>query len=181
MAIHIKVGGVWKELDTGSNGPAFKVGGAWKVPDAIHIRVGGVWKEVWTQAVYNSATVASSDTDPSDAHTEIELRTDGSLFRKVSGVDNDFGSWVTPESYSGDQDHWVRFTQNSGDAPTTEGHTLGTWAKVSGTSSSNRYIRYDVLTSIDKQGNFTVEIATDSGGSNIVGSFTATMDAFGTP
>jgi len=43
MSLEIRVGGVWKTIDTAS----IKVGGAWKTPDSIEIKVAGVWKTIW--------------------------------------------------------------------------------------------------------------------------------------
>ena len=70
-------------------------------------------------------------------------------------------------------DYWIRFTEHSfGDGGGTREYQnagLGTWYKVSGASSTDRAFGVEDLAG-DGQTDFTVkvEIASDSGGSNIV-------------
>lgn len=116
--------------------------------------------------------------------TQLTINMDGTV-DKLEGVTTTQMSpstdWVTPSTVPGLVDHWVRFTQVSGSTPTTDGHTLGTWAKVSGSGSANRYIRYSVSSRTVRQGEFTVEIATDASGVSVVATGTYFMTADGTP
>ena len=99
----------------------------------------------------------------------VRYNTDGTIDKVVyNNSYTEVQNWCTPTSYADVQDHWVRFVRISGDSAGFTG-TLNTWLKVSGTSSSNREIVYNVSAGAGiLSGTYSVEIATDSGGSNIV-------------
>lgn len=57
MTMHIKVGGVWKDVSV----PSVKVGGAWKDVSNGYVKVGGAWKEFYSSftpsdTIYTSST-----------------------------------------------------------------------------------------------------------------------------
>ena len=84
----------------------------------------------------------------------------------ANGVNNAaVGNWATPTTAGIGSSYWIRFTQTSSSGTSTEtGSARGVWIalsisptfgiEVSGPGFSNRY--------------YTVEVASDSGGSNIV-------------
>lgn len=122
-------------------------------------------------------TVTRVVTTPALATTNINVNTDGTL----TGTDNagtDFShAWFQPTGGSPGSSYWVRFTQVSGTAP--DSGTLNTWLAL----SSNRSIGYSTTNGV-KIGTFTIEIASDSGGTNIVAASSSgaySMDCESTP
>jgi hypothetical protein len=84
-------------------------------------------------------------------------------------VDRDWA--MGPSATVGDA-YWVRFTQVTGSTLDTGLALLAVWSQL----SADRSIGYIRATNGTDIGTFTVEIATDSGGVNIVG--TSTSGAF---
>lgn len=101
---------------------------------------------------------------------DVGVATAGWYFRADGTVDeHEFGSitqfqsstqWVIPNAYAGD--FWIRFSNYSGSNPNS-GYTGGTWLAL----TTNRQIIWTTSITI-RVGVQKVEIATDSGGSNIV-------------
>lgn len=80
-----------------------------------------------------------------------------------------FNNWIVPAGmYS---THYIRATKNSGDVP--DSGTLGSWEAL----STARMWQLSLGGAGSKTCNLTIEIATDSGGSNIVDSATVILTA----
>lgn len=170
MSIHINVGGVWKDL-TGTDGPRINVASTWKTPDSVHINVGGVWKEVWTSTVYDLSGMTGSYYTDEGGVTQtysvvVYFRTDATIdvVRNVTGSNNDIETYVVPTSESANL--YVRATNVSGQVLNV-GDAAGSWHSlatqrsfgISYTSSGG----FDQVSGVKK-----FELATDSGGTNIV-------------
>jgi len=170
MSIHINVGGVWKDL-TGSDGPRINVASTWKTPDSVHINVGGVWKEVWTNIVYDLSDMPGAYyTDEGFAtqtySVRVYFRTDATIdvVRNTSGNSNDIETYVVPTSESSNL--YVRATNVSGQTLNL-GDAAGSWHSLATERSFG--ITYTSTGGFDQVvGIVKFELATDSGGSNIV-------------
>lgn len=96
--------------------------------------------------------------------------TTGELQRIVADVWTDFSDeYFSIGGVSGDpnQDLWIRATLDAGDTPTVG--TLGSWLQCSGGGSGSRTWTWQYSGAPDfLEGDLKFEIATDSGGSNIV-------------
>lgn len=105
------------------------------------------------------AVFALSDIDVGGSPlASVTFNTDGSLSN--TGSDNDVAaSWYTRVITGIGSGYWIRMTKNSGDSPTSG--TLNTWQQL----SSARTWEWDMA---NAEANVKLEIATDSGGSNIV-------------
>jgi len=168
--VELNIAGVWKDIDNCE----VNVGGVWKQVTSIEVNVGGVWKQSWVNKVYNLDGQNISLTDaPGPILTGIHINSDGTVDQRSDNNVSDnivqidsATDWVIPNSISATT-HYVRATQNSQTGGGTLSGTLNTWlalstdrfwtierAAVAGTGSS--------IWSLD------IEIATDSGGTNVV-------------
>ena len=134
MSIHIKVGGVWKNL-TGSDVPSIKVGGTWKTPNEVHIKVGGVWKKVWEdiQAQAYAPSYYELNIDPTDSYAGVRYHSDGTVDGTSATTLNwaySVGTWLLGGNNS---DVDVKFDVTSGDTPS--GDSTGTWLNLATTRS----------------------------------------------
>ncbi len=82
-------------------------------------------------------------------------------------------NWYTPTTTGAGNSYWIRFTQNTSNGGTLGGDALNTWHAL---STGRMLTLYRSSTGFSTR-TFTVQIATDSGGSNIVSSGTATLSA----
>lgn len=180
--LHIKVGGVWKAINTAY----VKVGGAWKTVDAAYIKTAGAWKTAWQNISYalSGETIQDSEFTSGTADASVRVNTDGTI-DKIEGITttqiDSATDWVIPNSTASTVDHWVRATQNSQTGGgTTSGPALGTWWKVSGTGSANREwkISSNFGAAESANWNITLAIATDASGTNIVATGTYDLTAF---
>ena len=108
--------------------------------------------------------------DPGNASVTWIFETDGEV-QVLRLIESDFQyatgvQWSDWQPTPG-QDYWIRATNNAGSNP-TGGSGLGTWLKVAGSGSSNRSWVWFRATVGTTTGSIKVEIATDSGGTDIV-------------
>lgn len=80
-------------------------------------------------------------------------------------------NWVLPQNATSGDTRWIRMTVNSGTAPT--GLTAGTWTQL----NTDRAVVLTAGPASTFDANITLDIATDSGGSNIVSSGVVVMHA----
>ena len=96
---HVNVGGVWKDLVSGT---AVKVGAAWKAVSEIHVNVGGVWKQAWAAVAVTlsgEASILDEALDPADAFVGVRWNSDGTLDKRqgASHIQIDAASdWIIP-------------------------------------------------------------------------------------
>ena len=92
--------------------------------------------------------------------------TTGTVVGVTTGQFQDGIEW-TSEQDSPVLDYWLRATVDSGDTPSG---TIGSWSKVAGSGSTNQTYNWTRSGTVGTTaGTVKIEIATDSGGSNIVG------------
>jgi hypothetical protein len=180
--LHVKVGGAWKAIDDCS----VKVSGAWKQVETVYVKVSGAWKVAWNNFVTllsgssgSPNTAPAIATDPLNAEAGWRLLRDGSLQRTITGTYSDFSTeWGTPESTTVGDNYWVRATKSSGIDPTGTNSGFGTWLQL---SSTRTWSHLRTLIGSDGPTKIKLELATDSGGSNIVATgwyqFTATVES----
>ncbi len=101
----------------------------------------------------------------------VTLQSDGTCtFLSSGGSAPTSNQWFTPTTTGIGSTHWVFCTVNSG---SLSGGTAGVWLALSAGQSFSRN-RTTVGTSA---ANITLQLATDSGGANIVDSATFNLDA----
>lgn len=94
---------------------------------------------------------------------------DGTVDKNDNGV---WSAWDTdPEEWTGNgqnplDDLWIRFTLDAGEAADSITPAVGTWGKLSG--SSETAASFTGTTTSSQTGTYQVDIATDSGGTNII-------------
>jgi hypothetical protein len=116
-------------------------------------------------------SASAFELNPTDATCSIIFDTDGDGTTTSSSAADVPFNWHTSAPTVGiGAGFWLRFTLNSGNAA-TGGSAVGVWHQLS-TARSLSMTEAGLGT---RTGNFTVEIATDSGGANIVGSDTFSL------
>lgn len=99
--------------------------------------------------------------DPTDASCSLQLNTDGTM--SSTGNFSTVGpNWYLPTSTGVGANYWVRMTVTAGSNPTVG--TVGSWLQL----SSNRAWTWTRTTTGVLSATVTVELATDSGGANII-------------
>lgn len=167
MPAHIRVGGAWTEIDTAY----IRVGGAWVAADNVYVKVGGAWELAWQNVVYSLANIGDySDTGALTQTYSVTVwfRTDGTvdIVRNIGGTTNNVETFVVPTSVA--TSLYVRCTEGAGGTPLNLGDASGAWWALSVDRSFG--LEYtsgggvDFITSDD----LTFELATDSGGTNVV-------------
>jgi len=167
---HIKVGGAWKAIDAAS----VKVSGAWKDVQNIYCKVGGAWKKAWQNVVVNLSGTSGTPIEATQTgctRAGWRWNTNGTVDKNINGSYSDWGSTQTPVEYTDPQpistDLWLRFTYQSGTVADYITPTVTTWGKVCGSGASAAEFYADSAIS-PQLSTYKVDIATDSGGSNIV-------------
>lgn len=100
------------------------------------------------------------------AYAELIFNSNGTIQYGTSDVGmGGAGSWATPTTTGIGSSYWIRFTQTASIGGTTEyGSARGVWNQISST------LYFGVSRTANGAGyrTYTVQIASDSGGSNIV-------------
>jgi len=139
-------------------------------PLAVMAAMSSKKAEVVTLSGTTGSPIFTSEFDlsPGQALAEWQFLSDGRVFRNFHNKSSTQYSagvqWVnTQQSPFGD--YWIRATANADDLPDT-GYALGTWWAL----TTTRYWGWEVTGSgfQHSSGSVKVEIATDSGGTNIV-------------
>ncbi len=122
--------------------------------------------------LFNGGSVSSLVASPGTANAGVTLQTDGTVTFLSSGGSAPSGvAWYTPTTVGIGSTHWARCTVNSGTLSSAT--ATGVWLDISTgrTWSRNR------TTVGTNNANITIQIATDSGGTNIVASATFPLSA----
>jgi hypothetical protein len=101
------------------------------------------------------------------AYAELIFNSNGTIQAGTSDIGiQSAGNWATPTTTGVGSSYWVRFTEtaSSGAGQTVYGSARGVWHQISST------LYFGVSRTANGGGyrTYTVQIATDSGGSNIV-------------
>ena len=169
MDNHVRIGGVWKRVSK----VHVRIGGVWKEVQNAYVRIGGTWKQYFANfrvILSGSAVSPNVDTDfaiaPADARAGWIFNASGDL-TKYSGSAYSKSEWfgrvgeTTHETP--DQTYYIRATTESGDLP--DFGTMNTWLALTG----GRTWYWEATGTFDSSaGTIKIEIATDSGGTNIV-------------
>jgi hypothetical protein len=110
---------------------------------------------------FSTVTIADYQVDPTNAQAAVEFRRDGTIYRTITEGTTYLADWIVPKYAAVGDGYWIRVTA-----------TVGTFTSSSGAGwlqlSSTRTWAEQTVAPGTEQTTFTVEIATDSGGSNIV-------------
>ena len=133
------------------------------------VSTGGVWTLSGTALSPNNATTIQ--TTPTDAVVSWIFNLDGTVDRTQTAGTTQFQTgveWDTDQP-SPATDIWLRATLDAGSNPTS-GDALGSWHILNGSGEANRTFTWTETTDgvAVITGTLMVELATDSGGSNIV-------------
>jgi hypothetical protein len=135
-----------------------------------------------------------STTDDTTADTSLTLYTNGtwSVDSSLNGVVGS-GNWWSAAPVTGiGNSYWVRFTLTSTSGSGDSGSNTTFWTLKPATSGSTAWLQLSsnqtiivsanaVTLSRNRTANYTVEIASDSGGTNIVSTSTITLSASAAP
>lgn len=110
-------------------------------------------------------------TSPGSATASLTLGTDGTINNGSNDSSGGPAYWYTPTTVGIGSNYWVRMTLNSGDAFTTG--TVGSYLQL---SSSRAWTLQEAVIGT-KTNSCTIQIATDSGGANVVASGTISFTA----
>jgi len=163
--LHIKVGGAWKAIDT----VYVKVAGAWKTVDTAYIKTAAAWKTAWENVVYSLSNIGNYNDEGATTTTysvTVWFRTDGTvdIVRNIGGTTNDVETFVVPTSFA--TSLFIRCTQTAGTALNL-GDTLSTYHALSTQRSFG--LSYTSSGGFDQvSATLTFDLATDSGGTNVV-------------
>jgi hypothetical protein len=127
----------------------------------------GWGKSAITISLVSLAGVFGTAYPGNTAYAELIFNSNGTI---QAGTSNDgtqsAGNWATPTTTGVGSSYWVRFTEtaSSGAGQTVYGSARGVWHQISST------LYFGVSRTANGGGyrTYTVQIATDSGGSNIV-------------
>ena len=115
--------------------------------------------------------VTNTESSPTNSSAWWEFRTNGTVWSKGDSGTVQFQDSIewTDEQDTPTVDIWIRSTANAGAAHTT-GPTNGIWNVLQGSGEANQRWTWTETTDGEAttQGSVKIEIATDSGGSNIV-------------
>jgi hypothetical protein len=131
-----------------------------------------VWRKVFNglTAINFSRNGGGADiTSPYSTSCSVTLNTDGTLTwghnsnGAWSGLDASFANWVSPTLTGAGDNYWVRGTVTSGSPGMTSG-TSGSWLALSSAQSWT----FSRSTLGQTLGVYTLEVASDAAGANIV-------------
>lgn len=113
--------------------------------------------------------VQDNEFDPSDAYAGFTFYNDGTA--AVQGNDaliNSPPDWITPSGGTPGNSYWIRVSVTAGSNPNFSNPGVGSWLAM----SSTRTWTWSRTTVGSNTATVTIEIASDSGGSNVVASRT---------
>lgn len=177
MTTSLNVSGTWKTLSK----VWINVSGTWKECTKVWLNVGGTWKEVFSGFNITNPLTGGSATSfkvsPTNAYAGWRFNTDGTIDKMNSQTTATFNltnnqQWFQPTG-TAPATYYIRATVASGTGPTygrsssnpTVG-TIGSWEALS--TERSWYSSRTLDSSGGSYSKLTIEIASDSGGTNIV-------------
>lgn len=167
MTIHTKLAGTWEDATQ----PFVKIAGTWEPVLESYVKIGGVWESALAAADLSDFLASEPYDDFGGATTtyrvQIIFQTDGTI-----DIGQLIGAGIqNVEEYSANPSNiWVRCT-NTGGNDMTGGAARNTWHQC----NVQRIFEMEYTSGGGNDsitGEFTFELATDSGGSNIVATAT---------
>jgi hypothetical protein len=146
--------------------------GTWRAIQQAWYNDAGTWRQFWSAVTFtvnanNVASVGDTSIQNSfiNAESYVQLLTTGGL--ENGGNSGGGGTWGTPVGGTPGATHWVRATLTAGSIPNLfESAALNSWIQISSLpfwGNTRAHTNLGTTTST-----LTLDIATDSGGSNIV-------------
>jgi hypothetical protein len=171
--------GTWRKIVQ----PYYNDNGTWRTLKNIYRNDGGTWREVYTQfSIVNPMTFtgepyvcdATGEGFGASASQTLTIQTDGTWNVDYTGSfavgETASGNWGTPAVSGIGSNYWVRFTRTAFSGTGTATASTG-WLQLSSARSVS--VISNAPTGFQSaNATYTIEIATDSGGSNIVTSAT---------
>lgn len=128
---------------------------------------------------FDGSTFSDSETEIGSSLSFFQIRSDGTWYIEISSLPESWeGNWVTPTTAGVGTGKYVRFTVQSTNGSSAQTFWTATtaWLEL----SSNRTVTVSAESTgltRSRSTTYLAQIATDSGGSNIVSSGTATLTA----
>lgn len=163
MPQFVGVSGSWKRII----GKWVGVGNSWKRVTSEYVGVSGAWKSISVDKV-----TLSGETVVALGIATIIFNTDGTVDKTedATTVQVDASTdWIIPNSGAAGHTYYIRATKTSGDDPNI-GDDLATWLALSSKRQWGQSSTLETLTCTLK-----IEIARDSGGSDVLASGTYTL------
>lgn len=125
----------------------------------------GVVSNVYRE--FTGGTNIDFEVDPNDANTGITMVTDGSV-ANIGSAPSAMDNWYVPNVAGIGNVHWVRATVTAGTLSTG---TAGSWLQL---NSNRTWTRAQTVIGSSSV-TFTLELATDAAGANIVDTCSVTL------
>ncbi|KKN64456.1 hypothetical protein LCGC14_0491440 [marine sediment metagenome] len=161
--LKVRYSGAWRTITN----PEVKYSGVWRALKTIEVKLGGVWREIFSalSATLNGTSGHHTRTWIGFCYAGILLDPDGNEYAMYASDSTNGDDLIPHWLITGTiNDFWVRLTFNSGDALVGTSMTPGVWYAM----SSLRWAYLSTGGPQSKTCNITLNIATDSGGSNII-------------
>jgi hypothetical protein len=139
-------------------------GGTLRTLTEAHYHDGTAWRQVFSAFTVNIPAVQPQNFDASAV--DIFFGNEGDLDYDVNSIITDGGSWGSPETPGVGASYWLRGTLGVGNG-TMNGAALGVWHSL---SSARQFWMSAAPAGVSRERTVLFEIATDSGGSNIIDS-----------
>lgn len=163
-------GGVWRT----AKALHYRDGGVWRNLKAAWYRDGGVWRKVFQSFTALTGVTATSSIAPGSTDPTVELRSTGEIWAYEATTPLvAVASWGSPTTSGAGADFWVRATLGTGTGTITSG-TFGSWTNLASTQS---WTMAAAPSGQARNRTVSYEIASDSGGSNIVGGGTLYLES----
>lgn len=133
-----------------------------------------------TNLSYNNSTYASTQLVDGYAGMQLNYYSDGTynIYDENTGADELTGNWATPTTANIGTNYWVRFTKTGGTTAADGSATATTgWLQLSSIRTIS-VTQFNPTTSTRATtGSYTVELSTNSSGTNIVATAAVTLSA----
>lgn len=171
MTTSLNVSGTWKTLSK----VWINVSGTWKECTKVWLNVGGTWKEVFSAGpiTLTGGAANRASISPANAYAGWRFQSDGTVDR-ISGTTSTSIGANDVHRWDGNGGAYIRIVESSL-VGLRGGITNNTWVALSTSPSFYSYVTDDGGGS--SSCSYTVDIATDSGGTNIVATGTYTSSA----
>lgn len=177
MTMHFNDANTWRQM----SGLYYNDANTWRTITAAWYNDNGTWRQFYsTAAVVNPIVFTGEPYDSSAAgggggascSQTLTLNTDGTFSVTGSGdaYETDSGNWYSPTTTGIGSSYWVRFTRTAWNSQGSATATTG-WLQLSSARSISAAASA-TFNVVNCAATWTIEIASDSGGTNIVSTTT---------